>query len=101
MPYLIPSHDPDSERFESRRYWRGPIWAFMNMLIGVGMAEANLVREAETIRGLTTELIGKSGFSEYFDSLDGSSAGGSDFTWTAAVWLAWLGKREGKSIQWA
>jgi len=100
-PYWIPSHDPESDRFDPRRYWRGPIWAFMNMLIGIGLAEASLAREAEAIRRVTANLVKGSGFSEYFNPLDGSSAGGTDFTWTAAAWLAWLGKENGKSEQWA
>ena len=37
----------------------------------------------------TFDLIGRSGLYEYFDALDGSGAGGGDFTWTAAVALAW------------
>lgn len=89
VPYGIPSHDPDSDRFESRRYWRGPTWPIMNRLIGIGLEEAGLQDEAEKLRQITAKLIAGNGFTEYFDPHDGSPAGGSKFTWTAAVWLGW------------
>ena len=96
VPYWIPSHDPDSERFDRRRYWRGPVWPVMNALIGIGMEEAGLTEEAHTLRDSTAALVRAGGFSEYFDPCDGSSAGGKDFTWTAAVWLAWVSVKNGK-----
>ena len=88
VPHGFPSHDPDSPLFEPKRYWRGPIWAMMNMMIGEGLSEAGLT-EGEELRNATADLILKSGFAEYFDPTDGSAAGGVLFTWTAAVWLGW------------
>lgn len=87
--YGVPSFSPGSPAFNPRRYWRGPAWAMMNALIGIGLADAGHRREAEKLRRDTRELIGKSGFAEYYDPCDGTPAGGEDFTWTAAVWLAW------------
>ena len=51
VQYWIPSHDPDSDKFDRRRYWRGPVWPFMNTLIGIGLEEAGLDDEAQSIRG--------------------------------------------------
>ncbi len=85
----FPSHDPHSDRFEPLRYWRGPAWGIVNMLIGMGLAEMGHTAQAEKLRNDTAELITQSGFAEYFNPLDGSPAGGKDFTWTAAIWLAW------------
>ena len=31
--YGMPSWDPEHADFESRRYWRGPVWAIMNHMI--------------------------------------------------------------------
>ena len=93
VPYIVPSHDPASDKFDSRRYWRGPVWPSVNMLIGIGMEEAGLVKEAELVRTATANLIKSSGFSEYYDPFDGTPAGGSNFTWTAAVWLGWVSKQ--------
>ena len=87
--YGMPSHDPESKKFDRKRYWRGPSWAIANMLIGVGLEEAGEERRATLIREQTRLVISKNGFAEYFDPIDGSPAGGNSFTWTAAVWLGW------------
>jgi Trehalase len=79
-------------RFESRRYWRGPVWAITNFLIGEGLAESGFERPAKRLRGDTAGLIAEHGFFEYFDPLDGHGCGGDRFSWTAAMWLAWAGR---------
>ncbi len=89
VSYGIPSFDPEHPHFEPRRYWRGPTWAIINYLVTRGLLDAGLFEEAERIRQITCKMIQKSGFYEYFDPLDGTGAGGGDFTWTAAIWLAW------------
>ncbi len=80
VPYCIPSHDPQSDRFDRRRYWRGPVWPVMNTIIGIGMEEAGLDEAAGILRDSTMSLVRQGGFSEYFDPCDGSSAGGRNFT---------------------
>ncbi|OED40435.1 hypothetical protein AB833_12035 [Chromatiales bacterium (ex Bugula neritina AB1)] len=86
--YGIPSYDPRGEKFDAKRYWRGPVWGIMNMLIGTGMQEMGMP-EGAALRQSTCDLITEHGFAEYFDPHDGSPAGGDSFTWTAAVWLSW------------
>ncbi|MBT8458385.1 MAG: hypothetical protein KJN60_01830, partial [Boseongicola sp.] len=85
----VPSHDPSSERFDAKRYWRGPTWGIMNALIGIGLEERGLTERAEALRKNTADLIREHGFAEYFDPMTGDAAGGGTFTWTAAVWLGW------------
>ncbi len=92
----VPSHDPESPRFDRKRYWRGPSWAVMNTLIGIGLKDQGHDLRAELVRAHTRAAISKSGFAEYFDPLDGSPAGGEAFTWTAAVWLSWAAKDDGR-----
>ncbi len=87
--YGVPSHDPDSQRFERKRYWRGPSWPIMNMMIGIGLEDAGETDRAELVRLQTYLAISEKGFAEYFDPIDGTPVGGSKFTWTAAVWLGW------------
>ena len=89
VKYGMPSHDPDSIRFDRKRYWRGPSWAVMNMMIGIGLEDAGELERAELIKLQTNFAISQKGFAEYFDPIDGTPAGGTTFTWTAAVWLAW------------
>jgi len=86
--YGVPSYDPHGPKFDPKRYWRGPVWGVMNMLIGLGMNEMAMP-EGEDLRNSTADLIARHGFSEYFDPRDGTPAGGKSFTWTAAIWLGW------------
>ena len=86
--YGVPSLAPSDARFDAKRYWRGPVWGMMNMLIGMGLTERGYGL-GEDLRALTAEMIAEHGFAEYFDPLTGAPAGGGTFTWTAAVWLGW------------
>ena len=92
VKYGMPSYDPESKRFDRKRYWRGPSWAIMNMLIGFGLEEVGEVKRASLLKAQTNRAISENGFAEYFDPIDGSPAGGNTFTWTAAVWLGWAKK---------
>jgi glycogen debranching enzyme len=83
--YLVPSTDPSHPMFEPLRYWRGPIWAVVNWMIAEGFAGAGQAELAARIRADTRALIGRDGFSEYFDPLTGDGIGGATFSWTAAV----------------
>lgn len=85
--YLMPSWDPEDNRFEHLRYWRGPVWAVVNSMIGRGLLEAGDIARAERIRADTASLIETSGFAEYYSPVTGAGAGGGTFSWTAAVWL--------------
>lgn len=87
--YYVPSTDPAHPSYEPKRYWRGPVWAMMNMLIATGLHEAGHDDRAEALRTNTRDMIAENGFAEYFDPRDGAAAGGRNFTWTAAIWLAW------------
>jgi alpha,alpha-trehalase len=82
----------DDPRFERRRYWRGPIWAIANFLIGEGLAASGFDQLARRLRRDTAGLIAEHGFFEYFDPLDGRGCGGDRFSWTAAMWLTWAGR---------
>ncbi len=93
--YPVPSHDPSSDRFDAKRYWRGPTWGIMNALIGFGLTEVGHAERGEGLRKATGDLIVRHGFAEYFDPLTGEAAGGGTFTWTAAVWLGWASPSKG------
>ena len=90
--YLVPSFDPRDQRFEPLRYWRGPVWAMINYLISVGLAEAGATDWADRIRRSTKDLMSQSGMPESFDPITGGPVGGNHFAWTAAIWLAWAGR---------
>lgn len=94
QPFGVASYDPAGDKFDGKRYWRGPVWAFMNFLICLGLEEHQHPL-ASQVRAKTHDLIAHHGFAEYFDPRDGTAAGGQAFTWTAAVWLAWAHERTG------
>lgn len=87
--YLMPSLDPDDKGFDSMRYWRGPVWAVINYMIGVGLADAGHTQWAQRVRTDTRSLIEGAGFWESFCPMTGRGTGGGDFSWTAAIWLHW------------
>lgn len=88
--YLVPSLDPAHAAFDSLRYWRGPVWAVVNYMIGSGLTSAGYSQWGERIRTDTRTLIESAGLYEYFCPLTGRGIGGDDFSWTAAIWLHWL-----------
>ena len=89
---LMPSLDPADPGFQMIRYWRGPVWAVVNFMIGTGLFEAGHDALARRLRDDTRALIARNGFYEAFSPIDGTGSGGDDFSWTAAVWLAWAGQ---------
>ncbi len=85
--YAFPSWDPRDSLFESRRYWRGPVWAIMNSMISQGLLECGRTAIGNRIATDTLALIEDAGFCEYFDPITGEGLGGDRFTWTAAMYL--------------
>ncbi len=88
--YLCPSFDVDSPLFDSKRYWRGPIWPQMNWMIYKGLTAYGLQQTADIVRSDLIELVQKLGFYEYFEAHKPSAKllshgyGGNHFSWTAA-----------------
>ena len=90
VKYPVPSLDPDNPDLDPLRYWRGPTWPIINTLIGLGLEDMGHTDAADRLRRGTAELVAGHGFNEYFEPSTGTAAGGRAFSWTAAVWLAWL-----------
>ena len=89
VQYMMPSWDPDADKFDPQRYWCGPVWPQMNYIIASGLQEQGHTEMASNIRRNMAQLIQKSGFYECFNPLSGDGCIGTDFSWTAAIWLAW------------
>ncbi|NNJ88350.1 MAG: hypothetical protein HKP53_03025 [Eudoraea sp.] len=89
--YLCASFDPSDDRFNPKKYWRGPVWINMNWLLYNGLKNYGFLDVAERIKKDTVELISRDGFFEYFDCRkdNGEPArtgyGGNNFSWSAAL----------------
>jgi glycogen debranching enzyme len=90
--YLLPSLEAGSHAYDHRRYWRGPVWLVVSYMVAQGLAEQGHADWAERIREDSARLIEASGFYESFSPETGEGSGGPDFSWTAAMWLAWCGQ---------
>ena len=89
--YLCASFDPESDRFNPKKYWRGPVWINLNWMVYNGLKQYKFYDIAKRVKQDTIEMIEKSEFHEYFDSRkefhkngDGGY-GGNNFSWTAAL----------------
>ncbi len=89
--FFTPSFDPENDRFESQRYWRGPAWTNMNWLIYEGLKIYGESAWASKIKEDTLQMVREQGFFEYFEPDKKKSQkqkfgyGGQQFSWTAAL----------------
>ncbi|OIQ21210.1 trehalase family glycosidase [Lacinutrix sp. MedPE-SW] len=89
--YLCASFDPTSERFNPKKYWRGPVWVNLNWMLYHGLKQNGFNDLAKRMKKDTIEIIEKNGFYEYFDSRkeehnNGKAGyGGHNFSWSAAL----------------
>ena len=84
----MPSWDPDDARFDAQRYWCGPVWPQMNRIVAIGLNEQGETELAHRVAEDIRSLVHQSGFRECFDPIAGEGCIGTDFSWTAALWLA-------------
>ena len=89
----VPSYDRTAADFDTRRYWRGPIWINMNWLLRRGLLVHGLFDEAEDLRTAMVRLIHRNGHFEYFHPTTGAGLGAPTFSWTAALSLDLLADR--------
>ena len=85
----MPTVAPDDPRFEGKRYWRGPVWPIVNWLLIDGLIRHGEQGLAADLARDTLNLFEIKGFDEYFDPVDQTPCGGSNFSWSAATAL-WL-----------
>jgi len=94
--YLCASFDPGHEKFNPKKYWRGPVWINMNWIIHHGLKKQGFEALASQVKEDSLELITQHGFFEYFDARKAnpdaahSGYGGNNFSWSAALLIDFL-----------
>ena len=89
--YLCASFDPTRPEFNSKKYWRGPIWINLNWIIFQGLLRYGHKKQAATIKKDTLFFMQKYGFYEYFEpskhqnEMLNKGYGGANFSWSAAL----------------
>lgn len=88
---LCASFDPQHNKFNPIKYWRGPIWINLNWLLFKGLSTYKYDALADRLKKDTISLIRKHGFYEYFDcrisEQNNGAYGGKNFSWSAALTL--------------
>jgi hypothetical protein len=87
---LPPSTSPESPRFASRTYWRGPQWPVMNWLFCWALRRHGADDLARQIREEALRQLSDLAFGEYYEPFTGEPLGSTYQSWTAAVVLDWL-----------
>ena len=88
---LPPSTSPASAAFRARTYWRGPVWPFLNLLLGWACARDGQSELYETLRSESLRQLSDVKFGEYYEPFTGDPLGSLAQAWTAAAALEWLG----------
>lgn len=85
--FSIPNFDMKHEDFDSRNYWRGPVWININWMLSHGLKSYGYHQKSDSMKKDIIQLPIRFGFHEYFDSITGQGYGSSGFSWTAALFL--------------
>nr|WP_299342060.1 trehalase family glycosidase [Allomuricauda sp.] len=93
--YLCASFDPTHEKFNPKKYWRGPVWINMNWIVYQGLKRYGFDALATRVRNESIELVANHGFYEYFDCRkdhqeENIAYGGNNFSWTASLLIDFL-----------
>lgn len=85
--FTIPNYDMSSDDFDSRNYWRGPVWININWMLSQGLRNYGYREKSDAMKKDLIQLPIRFGFHEYFDSVTGKGYGSDSFSWTAALFL--------------
>ncbi|MCQ6272949.1 glycogen debranching protein [Pseudarthrobacter sp. R1] len=88
---LPPSTSPASGAFKPRTYWRGPVWPFLNLLLGWASARDGEAGLYGQLRSASLQQLADLQFGEYYEPFTGEPLGSLAQAWTAAAALEWMG----------
>jgi putative isomerase len=76
-----------SPYYQTKGYWRGPIWAPSTMIIAEGLDTAGDTEFARELRLRFCRMAARNGFSENYDAVSGMPQDDPSYTWTSSVFL--------------
>lgn len=85
--FTIPNFDMSHEEFDSKNYWRGPVWININWMLSQGLKSYGYQEKSDSMKKDMIQLPVRFGFHEYFDSITGKGYGSSGFSWTSALFV--------------
>jgi glucosylglycerate hydrolase len=88
---LPPSTSPVSPAFRRRTYWRGPVWPFLDLLLGWASIRDSAWDLRWVLRDASLDQLADLAFAEYYEPITGEPLGSRNQSWTAAAALEWLG----------
>ncbi|MCZ9880311.1 glycogen debranching protein [Arthrobacter sp. B2a2-09] len=89
---LPPSTSPSSAAFRPRTYWRGPVWPFLNLLLGWASRRDGQNEIYEALKTASLDQLADLRFGEYYEPFTGEPLGSLNQAWTAAAAaLEWIG----------
>jgi len=86
----LATEHPESLKYESDGYWRGPIWAPSTYIAVCGMERCGYPDLAREIAKRFCAMCDRSGFAENFDAITGAPLRDPAYTWTSSVFLLML-----------
>ena len=87
---LLPSTSPAEPVFQSRNYWRGPVWPVISWLLWRSLRQLGCSARADALHRDCLAQLTPGDFGEYFEPFTGQQLGSVQQSWTAAVTLDWL-----------
>jgi len=85
--FAIPNYDMSCDDFDSKNYWRGPVWVNINWMLAQGLKSYGYREKSDAMKKDMIQLPVRFGFHEYFDSITGQGYGSPGFSWTAALFV--------------
>ena len=85
VSWPVPTAAPSEPHFNPTAYWRGTTWVNVNYYIIRGLWQQKEKELAKDLLDLTTRLVTRSGFHEYYNPFTGEGLGVNDFSWSTLV----------------
>ena len=85
--FTIPNYDMSRKEFDSKNYWRGPVWININWMLSQGLKSYGYHEKSDSMKKDLIQLPVRFGFHEYFDSISGKGYGSDAFSWTTSLFI--------------